>query len=234
MAANLAIKWNGKQYDIDTTEVDTVGTLKRVIEAQTAVQPKRQKLLGLKVKGGKVVTDDTAFAELMLKPGQKVTVMGQPEAHVEALDKQSEVAPHVQDDFDIPEEDMKDLDPRDQQENQDKLKRRVSSVDVKILNAPREGKKCLVLDIDYTLFDLGSAAERPEELGRPYLHHFLACAYEHYDLVIWSATSMKWVEVKMQQLGVTNNPNYKVTFMLDHKAMITVQTDKHGKHRKSI
>ena len=40
---------------------------------------------------------------------------------------------------------------------------------------------------------------------------------------------MKWVEVKMQQLGVTNNPNYKVTFMLDHKAMITVRTEKHGK-----
>lgn len=76
MAASLAIKWNGKQYDIDTTEVDTVGTLKRVIEAQTAVQPKRQKLLGLKAKGGKVVTDDTDFAELMLKPGQRVTVMG--------------------------------------------------------------------------------------------------------------------------------------------------------------
>ena len=76
MAASLAIKWNGQQYDIDTTEIDTVGTLKRCIEAQTAVQPKRQKLLGLKVKGGKVVTDDTAFAELVLKPGQKVTVMG--------------------------------------------------------------------------------------------------------------------------------------------------------------
>lgn len=42
----------------------------------------------------------------------------QPEAHVEAFDKQSEVAPHVQDDFDIPEEDLKELDPRDQQENQ--------------------------------------------------------------------------------------------------------------------
>ena len=114
---------------------------------------------------------------------------------------------------------------------QDKLKKRVASVDVKILNAPREGKKCLVLDIDYTLFDLGSAAERPEELGRPYLHHFLTSAYEHYDLVIWSATSMKWVEVKMQQLGVTNNPSYKITFMLDHKAMITVRTEKHGKKK---
>lgn len=113
---------------------------------------------------------------------------------------------------------------------QDKLKKRVSSVGVKVLNAPRQGKKCLVLDIDYTLFDLGSAAERPEELGRPYLHHFLTSAYEHYDLVIWSATSMKWVEVKMQQLGVTNNPDYKITFMLDHKAMITVRTEKHGRH----
>ena len=101
-------------------------------------------------------------------------------------------------------------------------------MDVKILNPPREGKKCLVLDIDYTIFDLGSSAERPEELGRPYLHHFMTSAYEHYDLVIWSATSMKWVEVKMQQLGVTNNPNYKITFMLDHKAMITVRTEKYG------
>lgn len=76
MATSLAIKWNGQQYDIDTTEVDTVGSLKRVIESQTSVQPKRQKLLGLKVKGGKTVTDDTAFAELVLKPGQKLTVMG--------------------------------------------------------------------------------------------------------------------------------------------------------------
>ncbi len=28
------------------------------------------------------------------------------------------MAPHIQDDFDIPEEDMKSLDPRDQEENQ--------------------------------------------------------------------------------------------------------------------
>ena len=76
MAKSLAIKWNGQQYDIDTTALDTVASLKRVIESQTAVQPKRQKLLGLKVKGGKVVTDDTALTELVLKPGQKLTVMG--------------------------------------------------------------------------------------------------------------------------------------------------------------
>jgi hypothetical protein len=54
----------------------------------------------------------------------------------------------------------------------------------------------LVLDIDYTLFDLNSSAERPDELARPYLHEFLSACYEFYDIIIWSATNMKWVEVR--------------------------------------
>lgn len=37
---------------------------------------------------------------------------------------------------------------------QEKLARRIRMVDVKCINPPRPGKKCLVLDIDYTLFDL--------------------------------------------------------------------------------
>lgn len=39
---------------------------------------------------------------------------------------------------------------------------------------------------------------------------------------------MKWVELKMGQLGVLNNPNYKITALLDHMAMITVQSDTRG------
>lgn len=38
--------------------------------------------------------------------------------------------------------------------SQAKLARRVANVTVKILSPPRPGKKCLVLDIDYTIFDL--------------------------------------------------------------------------------
>ncbi len=76
MATSVSIKWSGKNYEIETAGLETVGSLKRAIESQTAVQPKRQKVLGLKLKGGKTVTDDTAFADLLLKPGQKLTVMG--------------------------------------------------------------------------------------------------------------------------------------------------------------
>lgn len=37
---------------------------------------------------------------------------------------------------------------------------------MKLLAEPRPGKKCLVIDIDYTIFDLGSTAERPEVRAR--------------------------------------------------------------------
>ena len=50
---------------------------------------------------------------------------------------------------------------------QDIISKRLQKVEIPILNPPRQGKKCLVLDIDYTFFDLGSAAERPDELARP-------------------------------------------------------------------
>lgn len=39
---------------------------------------------------------------------------------------------------------------------------------------------------------------------------------------------MKWVELKMGQLGVLNNPNYKITALVDSLAMITVQSDTRG------
>ena len=63
---------------------------------------------------------------------------------------------------------------------------------------------------------------------RPYLHEFLTAAYEHYDIAIWSATGMRWIEVKMRELGVLSNPRYKIMQLVDAGAMITVQTEKYG------
>jgi ubiquitin-like domain-containing CTD phosphatase 1 len=48
------------------------------------------------------------------------------------------------------------------------------------------------------------------QLARPHLHDFLTTAYAWYDIIIWSATGMRWVEVKMKELGVLGNQNFKV------------------------
>ena len=56
--------------------------------------------------------------------------------------------------------------------------KRVKEYKVKLLNDMRPGKKLLVLDIDYTLFDHRSTAETGAELMRPYLHEFLTSAYK--------------------------------------------------------
>lgn len=63
---------------------------------------------------------------------------------------------------------------------------------------------------------------------RPYLHEFLTAAYEDYDIVIWSATGMRWIEEKMKLLGVSTHSDYKITFNLDSTAMISVHTTKRG------
>jgi hypothetical protein len=43
--------------------------------------------------------------------------------------------------------------------------------------------------------------------------------------------SMKWVELKMGQLGVLSNPQYKITALMDHLAMITVQSESRSKKK---
>ncbi|XP_068664301.1 ubiquitin-like domain-containing CTD phosphatase [Aristolochia californica] len=214
----LTVKWSGKEYTVRVCGVDTVGELKLRICEVTNVLPKRQKLLYPKL-GSKLNDDTVLLSQLQLKPSIKMTMIGTVEDDiiVEPVD-----APEIIDDFELGEDEVVDI--KDNNVNKQKLRRRVRQYKTKLLHPCREGKKLLVLDIDYTLFDHRSAAENPLELMRPYLHEFLTAAYAKYDIIIWSATSMKWVELKMGQLGVLNNPNYKITALLDHLAMISVQS----------
>ncbi|XP_072923981.1 ubiquitin-like domain-containing CTD phosphatase 1 isoform X2 [Hemitrygon akajei] len=192
MSVSIIIKWSGQEYPVTKlTEEDTVLDLKEMIKTLTGVLPERQKLLGLKIKG-KAAEDDVKLGMLKLKPNTKIMMMGSREECLEEVLAPPPDNEDVINDFDI-EEDVIEVENRE--ENLAKIARRVKEYKIEMLNQPREGKKLLVLDVDYTLF---------------------------------AATSMKWIEVKMKELGVTTHPNYKITFMLDSAAMITVHTPKRG------
>jgi ubiquitin-like domain-containing CTD phosphatase 1 len=173
------------------------------------------------------MTNTTTMDELNLS--SKIMLMGTPEESITELNSSKSVQPDLsegqeeeqQDTTWIEDPDTIPLDKRE--EVRIKLERRINTYQGKILNEPRQGKKLLVLDIDYTLFDHRSAAETGAELMRPYLHEFLTKVYEHYDIGIWSATSMKWIESKMKLLGIEgisqgrtlNTPfNYKIIFYM--------------------
>ncbi|CAF0848235.1 unnamed protein product [Rotaria sordida] len=237
----IILKWNKQELIFDLQSTKTLSELKSLIYEQTHILPDRQKLMGLKLKTSGVITNTTTIDELNLS--SKIMLMGTPEESITELNLSKPVQPDLsegqeeeqQDTTWIEDPDTIPLDKRE--EVRIKLERRINTYQGKILNEPRQGKKLLVLDIDYTLFDHRSAAETGAELMRPYLHEFLTTVYEHYDIGIWSATSMKWIESKMKLLGIeaisqgrtTNTTfNYKIIFYMDSGAMISIYTKEFG------
>lgn len=174
---------------------------------------------------GKAAQDDDIIGKLDLKPGYKLMLMGSREEDIAEASQAPENVPDVINDLDIEEE---EVEIEKAEVNLRKIQIRIDRYVITELNPLREGKKLLVLDIDYTLFDHKSVAESGAELMRPYLHEFLTRAYKNYDIVIWSATSMRWINEKMKLLGVSNHPNYKIAFHLDVLAMISVHSPKYG------
>lgn len=225
---SVVIKWSGEEHEIgkdDILETETVYDLKQVIFKKIRVHPDRQKLLGLKLKG-KPAPDDTVLAELKLKPKTKLMLIGSREEEIEQASAIPDDIPEVLNDLDVPDDAAIAIECRE--EFLAKIEKRIKEYKIETINPPRPQKKLLVLDIDYTLFDHRSIAENANQLMRPFLHEFLASAYEDYDIAIWSATGMKWIEVKMRELGVANNPNYKIVFYLCSAAMISVHTAEYG------
>ena len=72
----VTVKWTSKELEVELADAATVSDLKHKLQEETHVNPKRQKLLGLKRKDGKPAGDDDVLLELGLKPGTKVILMG--------------------------------------------------------------------------------------------------------------------------------------------------------------
>jgi ubiquitin-like domain-containing CTD phosphatase 1 len=224
----VVVKWCGNEFVFDDlTDVTTLAALKQRIAEKTGVRPERQKLLGLKIKSKTEKSDESRkLIDCGARNGMKIMMMGtREEDMVDVMSPPEELQAKVIDDFDV-EEDEVEIQHRP--EYLQKIDHRVREYKINVLNESRPGKKLLVLDVDYTLFDHKSTAETVGVLSRPHLHEFLSGVYEHYDIAIWSATNMKWVEVKMKELGVLTNANYKVVFMLCSLATITVHLPEKG------
>lgn len=53
----IVIKWSGNEYAIeDWQEEETISDLKEKLYQKTGVKPERQKLMGLKVKNGSILS----------------------------------------------------------------------------------------------------------------------------------------------------------------------------------
>jgi ubiquitin-like domain-containing CTD phosphatase 1 len=229
----------------------TISQVKFLLQEKTRILPKRQKLIGLTAQRGgtKGVHDDLAIHELATKGSSSTQptdgtgsstviithqflLMGTAEEAIFVDPAARDDLPDVVDDFELDFNAGSDLWLR-HVANGENLKKFTDHTDVFVMNAPRDGKPLLVLDLDHTLLDFSSRTLQRDVLGtaaaaikRPHMDGFLTRCYVHYDLVVWSQTSWRWLETKLTELGMLTHPGYRFCFVLDKTSMFTVVSTK--------
>lgn len=237
----------------------TIGEVKELLQDITGILAKRQKLIGLKKRNAEVVDNDTILCDLKVKakPGvssfvvHEFILMGTPEDKIFIDPSEKADLPAIIDDFDLDFNAGSDewVQHKAKEEN---LQKFTELTQIHIINPPRTvangaPKPLLVLDLDHTLLDFSSRTLQENgdtaismgsrddsvanKLKRPYMDEFLTWTYQYYDLVVWSQTSWRWLEIKLTELGMLTNPGYKICFVLDKTSMFRiVSTNRSGKN----
>lgn len=215
---HLLFKWRGENYrfphvDLNATSLDD---LKEMIEDSTSVISSHQRIMNLTKK---LKPDGaTLLSDLGLKIKDETcsfTLMGTPESEITEMHAQQaafQVSSTVFDDlaFDL----------SSNTEEWQKLQEYTAATKIQFMHAPRQGKGLLVLDLDHTIVHFTSKENIPiEQQKRPHMDIFMEECYKHYDIAIWSQTRWHWIEIKMNEMNMFNNPNYKVCFILDKTSM---------------
>jgi ubiquitin-like domain-containing CTD phosphatase 1 len=250
----LVAKWGKERITLEKLPSSTtIGQVKTMLTERTGVLPKRQKLIGLSVNGSSKLSDEVTLSDLKQKvkandgvqsaPADSAALvvhqfilMGSVEKDIFVDPNEKDDLPEVVDDFDL------DFTAGSEEWVQhvatgENLKKFTESTAVYIMNEPREGFPLMVLDLDHTLLDFSSKALQQDSthivgegnalsMKRPYMDEFLAAAYKDYDLVVWSQTSWRWLEVKLTELGMVTNPAYKFCFVLDKTSMFSITSTK--------
>jgi len=215
----VVVQWKTNSYSLVLPADTTMGFLKMQIAIHTNVKPAHQKLIH---KAIKPKHDDTLPLHSLFTTNDRLMLIGNPEAdllHSTTADDMSDVI----DDLDDTATSMSDSELlRADPEHKRKLEKYRASIEITFINPLRPGKRLLVLDLDFTLFDMKTASDDFTRLKRPFTHRFLAALYPHYELIIWSQTSWRWLEMKLTELGMLTHPAYKILFVLDKTCMFRV------------
>ena len=215
----LKVNFKGKTLEVEVESTTSIEELQFRLAEQTQVLPARQKLMGVKVK----LRDDMTMTEAKINAKSKLQLLGTPEADVFTFDESAVEA--IEDDYE-----MAQLPPDKLEVNLKKLEQRVKNVDVEELT-PQVHSRLLILDVDYTFFDHRTPNESIAPLTRPGLHDFLERANKEFDIVVWSATGYKWVFLKCKEMGLLDNPRFKIRFLLSERPMFTLEIESRGKLR---
>lgn len=220
---NFVVKYGKEAETIEVPGDATVGELKRRLEAVFGVPFARQKLAGMKK-----ASDDTPLAQLALKRPQRIMLVGPRDEDLlrEATAEERAALEKLVDDV-APDQSAR-IAAHKREVNLDKVNRRVKEYEPRVVAGFRPGKKCIVFDVDYTLFDHRTVVERPHEQARPFALELFRAVFPFYNIVIFSAAGMDTIVRKLESLGLLSHPEFSIAVILDHGAMITVESAKYG------
>jgi len=210
----------------------TLAELKGMLFSKTCVPVANQKIMG--VKGQSLSSEELDKQPLQsltiqkAKDGYQIMLLGNPEVKI-LKEPDPNVLSNVVDDFEFDywptEEEVVDI-----KQRQQLLQKAISETSINVMNPLDPKKKLLVLDLDNTLFDFSGRRKTMSlaDTMRPGLVEFLGNVYQHYNIVIWSATDWKWLEIKLIEFGLIPHVNFSFCFVLDKSCMFAVKSKRKG------
>mmetsp|Transcript_40209 Transcript_40209/g.159780 ORF Transcript_40209/g.159780 Transcript_40209/m.159780 type:complete len:169 (-) Transcript_40209:2623-3129(-) len=165
----IDVRWNGNTYTFVVSDDTTLGDVQEALSDRTGVLVHRQKIIGLGVKH-----DETTLVSEIDPSRRRLMLIGSLEEDIEKVQRAEES--ELRDwQVDICEENdaWSDCDIHgrysvsDMSKALDRLAARSFKVKIDLIRPPREGKRLLVLDIDYTIYNHVNLATKPSDCIRP-------------------------------------------------------------------
>ena len=248
----ISCKWGKERFTVPfEPATTTVGELRARISSATTIPVAGLKLLNLKKRKGVPAFADSLVVGRDCKVPKLLKIMGTAQTQIDGMNDSMQTIADVFDDLDASAVTGNALEGT--QKTMDKLTKAIAATPVKsqMMNEPRQGKKLIVLDLDHTILDFKGVPQQQNEAAagaaeggagssasaaasgaasislahvkRPHAHAFLEEIYKSYDIVIWSQTHWRWLEIKLVELGFLDpHRPYKFLFILDKTCMFRV------------